>query len=114
MQKLAGNVKRRTPKPENGDKNIFCNLLYCADCGKKLWYHTNTNNSNIHYGSRTMADAIFQENFKALEGEKFQLVNVLSHETQEDCEHGFIYGYIHSCCVFSLSDLTIEVAPVAK
>lgn len=51
VQKLAGNVKRRSPKPENGDKNIFCDLLYCADCGKKLWYHTNTNNSNIHYFS---------------------------------------------------------------
>ena len=42
------------------------------------------------YGSRTMADAIFQEEFKALEGEKFRLVNVLSHEEQEGCEHGFI------------------------
>ena len=51
VQKLAGNVKRRPPKPENGDKNIFCDLLYCSDCGKKLWYHTNTNNSNIHYFS---------------------------------------------------------------
>ena len=42
------------------------------------------------YGSRTMADAVFQEEFKALEGEKFQLVNVLSHETCEGCENGFI------------------------
>ena len=42
------------------------------------------------YGSRTLADAIFQEEFKALEGEKFKLVNVLSHETQEGCESGFI------------------------
>ena len=42
------------------------------------------------YGSRTMNDAIFQEEFKALEGEKFQLVNVLSHEEQPGCEHGFI------------------------
>ena len=42
------------------------------------------------YGSRTMNDAIFQEEFKALEGEKFQLVNVLSHEEREGCEHGFI------------------------
>lgn len=42
------------------------------------------------YGSRTMADAIFQEEFKTLEGEKFKLVNVLSHETQEGCEQGFI------------------------
>ena len=29
-------------------------------------------------------------------------------------EADFIYGYIHSCCAFPLSDLTIEVAPVAK
>ena len=42
------------------------------------------------YGSRTMADAVFQEEFKALEGEKFQLVNVLSHEENEACEQGFI------------------------
>ena len=42
------------------------------------------------YGSRTLADAVFQEEFKALEGPKFKLVNVLSHETQKGCEHGFI------------------------
>ncbi len=42
------------------------------------------------YGSRTMADAVFQEEFKALEGEKFKLVNVLSHEEAEGCEKGFI------------------------
>lgn len=42
------------------------------------------------YGSRTLNDAIFQEEFKALEGEKFKLVNVLSHEEAENCEHGFI------------------------
>ena len=42
------------------------------------------------YGSRTLADAVFQEEFKALEGEKFKLVNVLSHEEQEGCENGFI------------------------
>lgn len=42
------------------------------------------------YGSRTMEDAVFQEEFKAMEGDKFQLVNVLSHEEKEGCEHGFI------------------------
>ena len=44
------------------------------------------------YGSRTMADAIFQEEFKELEQTcgKFKLVNVLSHETQDGCEQGFI------------------------
>ena len=47
-------------------------------------------NMVLLYGSRTLKDAIFQEEFKALEGEKFKLVNVLSHETQEGCENGFI------------------------
>ena len=42
------------------------------------------------YGSRTLADAVFQAEFKALEGPKFQLVNVLSNEEQEGCEKGFI------------------------
>ena len=42
------------------------------------------------YGSRTLEDAVFQEEFKALEGEKFKLINVLSHEQQEGCESGFI------------------------
>ena len=44
------------------------------------------------YGSRTLDDAIFQEEFKELEQAcpKFKLVNVLSHETREDCENGFI------------------------
>ena len=44
------------------------------------------------YGSRTMKDAIFQDEFKALEAScpKFKLVNVLSHETQDGCENGFI------------------------
>lgn len=42
------------------------------------------------YGSHTLNDAVFQEEFKALEGPKFKLVNVLSHETQEGCENGFI------------------------
>ena len=44
------------------------------------------------YGSRTLDDAIFQEEFKALEKscDKFKLVNVLSDETDAACEKGFI------------------------
>ena len=47
-------------------------------------------NMILLYGSRTLKDAIFQEEFKTLESDKFKLVNVLSHETQEGCESGFI------------------------
>ena len=51
VQKLTENTKRREPKRKNGPKNIFSNMLYCADCGKKLWYHTNTVNTEIHFFS---------------------------------------------------------------
>ena len=42
------------------------------------------------YGSRTLGDAVFQEELKALESERFKLVNVLSDEEKDGCEHGFI------------------------
>ena len=48
---LVVKTKRRAPKQENGEKNMFCDFLYCADCGSKLWYHTNTTNKEIHYFS---------------------------------------------------------------
>ncbi len=51
VQTLVGKTKRRPPKPENGEKNVFSDLLYCADCGSKLWYHTNTVNKDIHFFS---------------------------------------------------------------
>lgn len=44
------------------------------------------------YGSKTMEEAVFQEELKALEKScpRFRLVNVLSDETAAGCEHGFI------------------------
>ena len=51
VQEYTKKTKRRAPKAENGEKNMFSDLLYCADCGSKLWYHTNTNNKGIHYFS---------------------------------------------------------------
>lgn len=51
VQKLIYKTKRRAPKKENAEKNMFCDLLYCADCGSKLWSHVNTVNKNIQYFS---------------------------------------------------------------
>ncbi len=42
-------TKRRAPKPHNGQKSIFADLLFCGDCHTKLRYHTNTVNKDIHY-----------------------------------------------------------------
>ncbi|HCU32364.1 MAG TPA: recombinase [Ruminococcaceae bacterium] len=51
VQKMLKTTKQRAPKEENGPKSIFCDLLRCADCGSKMWYHTNTQNKDIHYFS---------------------------------------------------------------
>lgn len=50
VQKLTGKTKRRAPKNSN-KKSMFCDLVYCADCGSKLWFHTNTKNNSIQYFS---------------------------------------------------------------
>ena len=60
------------------------------------------------YGSRTLADAVFQEEFRALEGPKFKLVNVLSDETAECCCSG------EGCCCekgFITAELIKKYAP---
>lgn len=49
VQAIKSKTKRRAPKPENGEKNMFCDLLYCADCGSKLWYNVNHPNHAIRY-----------------------------------------------------------------
>ena len=49
-------------------------------------------NMTILYGSRTKADILFQEEFDAIMArtDKVRLVNVLSEEKADGCEHGFI------------------------
>ena len=49
VQTLIAKTKRRAPKPKNGEKSIFCDLLFCRDCHGKLRHHTNTINKDIHY-----------------------------------------------------------------
>lgn len=51
VQETKAKTKRRAPKANNGGKHLLSDYLYCADCGKKLWYHTNTINKDIHYFS---------------------------------------------------------------
>ena len=49
VQTLIAKTKRRAPKPQNGEKSIFFDLLFCGDCHGKLRHHTNTINKDIHY-----------------------------------------------------------------
>lgn len=49
VQIRIAKTKRRAPKPHNGQKSIFSDLLFCGDCHTKLRYHTNTINKDIHY-----------------------------------------------------------------
>ena len=49
MQKLIGKTRRRNPKPENWERNMFCDLLYCADCGRKLWFNIKHDKEDIPF-----------------------------------------------------------------
>ena len=60
VQELTKNSKRRKPKNENVKKSIFTNLLYCGDCGHKLWFNTNKQNPSIRFYSCS--------NYKGLRG----------------------------------------------
>ena len=60
VQELTKNSKRRKPKNENVKKSVFTNLLYCGDCGHKLWFNINKQNPSIRFYSCS--------NYKGLRG----------------------------------------------
>ena len=50
VQIFTASHKRRPEKRET-PASMLKGLVYCADCGSKLWFHTNTNNKSIHFFS---------------------------------------------------------------
>ncbi len=51
VQELVGKTKRRMPKNENSERNMFSDLLYCGDCGSKMWFHTRHNKNELFFFS---------------------------------------------------------------
>lgn len=49
VQQMKPKAKRRAPNPEHAEKNMFCGLVYCADCGSPLWFNVNHPNTDIKY-----------------------------------------------------------------
>lgn len=49
VQKLIGKTRRRNPKSENWERNMFCDLLYCADCRRKLWFNIKHDKEDIPF-----------------------------------------------------------------
>ena len=47
VQEKRGKIRRR--KPKDGERNMFCGLLVCADCGHNLNFHFNQGNHDIKY-----------------------------------------------------------------
>ena len=46
-QEYTQDTVRKSPKKKNGERNMFCDLLYCADCGSKMWYNVNHNSKPV-------------------------------------------------------------------
>ena len=49
VQNPIGKTRRRNLKPENWERNMFCDLLYCADCGRKLWFNIKHDKEDIPF-----------------------------------------------------------------
>ena len=49
VQKATGTTKRRAPNKELAEKNMFCDILYCADCGHKMWFNVCHPNTEIKH-----------------------------------------------------------------
>jgi len=48
-QQYISKTKRRKNKDYNGEKSMFSDILYCADCGAKMWYNVNHPNTHIAF-----------------------------------------------------------------
>ncbi len=51
VQKLVGKTKRRSRKKPEEERHIFSDLLYCGDCGSKMWFHIKQNKIPLPYFS---------------------------------------------------------------
>ena len=91
VQELTKNSKRRRPKNEGVKKSIFTNLLYCGDCGHKLWFNINQRNPSIRFyscsnykGNRGTCESTHYVREDSLEQvvkmELFKLATFLDHD----------------------------------
>lgn len=60
VQKLTHKVKQRHLKHPEDEKSLFTNLLYCADCGSRMWFHTKQNKVPVRH--------FFCSNYKGIRG----------------------------------------------
>ena len=47
VQAHIAQTKRRAPNKKLAEKNMFCDILYCADCGHKMWFNVCHPNTSI-------------------------------------------------------------------
>ena len=121
VQKMIGKTRRRNPKAENWERNMFSDLLYCADCGRKLWFNIKHDKEDIpffmcgnYHGNRgtcssthyIRADAIEQvvtlelrRLSKCLCDDEESFATLLANKTNEDMLKGkkHIEGELQKC-----------------
>lgn len=94
IQETMKGTKRTKPRPQNGEKSMFCNILYCADCGSKMWYNVNHGSKDIpHFkcsnykGYRGTCEKTHHIRVDSLEmivkNELRRLLEYFEHDTEE-------------------------------
>lgn len=50
-QNMIGKCRHKAPKKKGTDRNMFANLMFCADCGSPMWYHVKHNKEDQYFFS---------------------------------------------------------------
>lgn len=51
VQIKLGNCRHKAPKDPTKERNIFSDLMFCADCGSKMWFHVKHNKTDQYFFS---------------------------------------------------------------
>ena len=97
INKKRKNIKRKSEGIKTNERNIFSDLLYCADCGNKMWYKVKMNKNpqeifscSNYKGNRGTCPTTHQIRVEALEfivkNELRQLAELLKYDERRFAE----------------------------
>ena len=91
VQELTNKVRQRHLKNPEEEKSMFTNLLYCADCGSRMWFHVKQNKIPVRH--------FFCSNYKGIRGTCDD-----HHYIREDALEEIVLAEIKRLAVYLESD----------